>query len=36
MLGNPSLLTFSNIAIAKTACVLTKKAGSEESDATNF
>ena len=36
MLGNPSLVTFSNVAIVKTVCVLTTKAGSEQSDATNF
>lgn len=36
MLGNPLLVTFSNIAIAKPACVLATKAGSEQSDATNF
>lgn len=36
MLGNPSLVTFSNTAIAKTVHVPPTKAASEQSDTTNF
>lgn len=36
VLGNPSLVTFSNVVIVKTICAVTTNAGLELTDTTDF